>query len=137
MPKNLYHSVALIIMNYLKEWISDRLDWFDSQMDQIEPAFDITGSENVATGDYQISAYPNPFTEQFTVRFKLNNKSSVKLIIRDVLGRIILNKSATYHAGYNNVTVSASGLDQNSSLLFYSVYVGQTAIQNGKLMRIE
>ena len=121
---------------YLKGWISDRLDWLDSQIDLIVPAFEITGNNEKLAENYQITAFPNPFKEKVTLRFNLAQNAKVDVIIRNALGQVVLSRSETCNSGFNELTFGSEAFNQNNSLYFYSVSVDNIVIQNGKLLKM-
>ena len=38
---------------------------------------------------YILSTYPNPFNEQITIKYQINNSSKIKLVIYNILGQKI------------------------------------------------
>ncbi|HPR31598.1 MAG TPA: CotH kinase family protein, partial [Prolixibacteraceae bacterium] len=60
-------------VNYLKKWISDRIDWLDSQIDLIEPAFALSGQNLQTDKRPTVEISPNPFRDHLNFRIQLNN----------------------------------------------------------------
>ena len=76
-------------VNYLKEWLLDRIEWmddhtvFDPTDVKAKPSFD-------ALEDFVLlDNYPNPFNSQTVIPFQLKNSADVKIEIFDVKGRLV------------------------------------------------
>ncbi|WP_044129428.1 CotH kinase family protein [Rudanella lutea] len=63
-------------VNYLKDWVTKRLAWLDGAMPQLatEPALTLLIS-------------PNPTAETVTVRYQLDQRTDVRLVLTDLQGR--------------------------------------------------
>jgi len=67
--------------------------------------------------------YPNPFNPTTTIEFALPQNSNVKLVVYDVLGRVIEELvNSDLSAGYHRVNFNASNLA--SGIYFYSIQAG-------------
>ncbi|MFA5816514.1 MAG: T9SS type A sorting domain-containing protein, partial [Bacteroidales bacterium] len=67
--------------------------------------------------------FPNPFSRTTDIFYELANGSAVSIIIRDITGRIILERSEGIQpAGKHTVTIDASNLD--SGIYFYTLNAG-------------
>lgn len=67
--------------------------------------------------------FPNPFSRTTDIFYELANGSVVNLIIRDITGRIVLEKSEGIQpAGKHTVTIDAPALD--SGIYFYTLDAG-------------
>ena len=71
-------------IDYLKSWISDRLNWMDSQILLLESSPPI----NAAQFEFY-SAYPNPFNPAVNIKYKLHTESFVNITIYDLAGNKI------------------------------------------------
>ncbi len=76
-------------MNYLKNWISDRLAWLDSNIAGLEA---ITELEDEFIVKDHISIYPNPGDGNLNIRFNEIPESDFKIEIHNQLGEVIFNK---------------------------------------------
>jgi beta-glucanase (GH16 family) len=66
----------------------------------------------------RVMAYPNPFTEEFQVRFDLKEASTVTLSIHDSRGKIVEQSAAIeYQPGIHTITVGNGSLEK--SRLYY------------------
>ena len=67
--------------------------------------------------------FPNPFTGSTVIDYKLAADSDVSLIIRDITGRIVLEKfEGSQPAGSHTISVDATALD--SGIYFYTLRAG-------------
>lgn len=80
-------------MNYLKNWISDRLTWLDSNIAGLEA---ITELEDEFIVKDHISIYPNPSDGKFNIRFNKIPQSDFKIEIHNQLGEVIFNKAQSF-----------------------------------------
>jgi len=53
-----------------------------------------------------MGVYPNPFSDQFTVKFNADQKENISLQITDMLGRIISTKQWSVDIGSNNIDIN-------------------------------
>jgi hypothetical protein len=122
-------------VNYLKSWISDRLDWLDSQFALIIPlSVDDKRYEPVASGSH-VSVYPNPFDDRITLSFKLDKSSNVDVIILNVLGETIIHQSKVCASGLNQFNFEGEHFNQSGNIFFYSLVVDGEIIQSGKMVK--
>lgn len=66
-----------------------------------------TQFKNNATGDIQIAAFPNPFTEQLNVQFLVENNGMVVIDLYNINGVSVLQYKKSYTAGMQNVQLYA------------------------------
>jgi len=77
---------------------------------------------------------PNPFREETTIPYELEQSGMVELLIYDVLGRILYSVKEEATAGYNEITVPASSLNA-TGLVMYTLKANNT--QRTKRMIID
>lgn len=107
------------------DWREDRVDLslFNGQNVLIKFEVETGGGDplyidNINFGNYVISVdelveskfnfsvYPNPFNQDFQASFYAPNAKNAKLIVRDVAGRTLANKTVAPQIGNNTVTVN-------------------------------
>ena len=67
--------------------------------------------------------FPNPFSRTTNIHYELANGSEVSMTIRDITGRIVLERTEGLQpAGRHTITLDASGLD--SGIYFYTLKAG-------------
>jgi len=103
-------------ISYLKNWIINRLNWMDEELDFID---DVSEKEKpVANNYYLIQNYPNPFNPTSIIRFQIAESGFVTLKVYDVLGREIATLvNEEKPAGSYEVKFDGSNL--SSGVYFY------------------
>jgi len=99
----------------------------------------VTDIEEVFAGmqGMEVNAYPNPFTEQINITFKLNKAADVSIRIFDESGRMINNLHEGSLSAGNHSFVwtgnSSLGNRVNNGVYFYSVNVNGES-RSGKIL---
>jgi len=118
-------------INYLKNWISARLEWMDNNMIG-EPTFVNQESELLPKNFILQQNYPNPFNPATNIRYAIGNKQFVTLKVYDVLGNEVATLIDEYKpAGNYNVIFDASKF--SSGVYFYQLKAGEF-IQTRKMI---
>lgn len=101
-------------LNYLRDWITSRLLWMDTQTQEL-------GVELVE--NHQIhSAYPNPFNPNQTIHIQVGSPGHVDLVIFDVQGRIVRELSGVA-SGAGSLALQWDGKSSESVNLPSGVYL--------------
>ena len=80
--------------------------------------------------------YPNPFNPVTSIEFELQKTSSVQIIVRDVLGRLVSDqKFGNLGSGRHNYQFDASNL--SSGLYFYSLSVNGQLMETKKMVLLK
>jgi hypothetical protein len=98
-------------IDYLKGWVSDRLQWIDNNIDRqkVEP---------VPVGSKNILVYPNPVKDEMTFVFSTASISRISVEIYDLTGRMVFNTLYfPEEAGYQQVNYTITGLSPGSYIL--------------------
>lgn len=110
-------------VDYLKSWISDRLEWMDSEILLLKTETSIK-SENF----YINEAYPNPFNPYTTLSYNLPNNETVHIKIFDIMGRRVKTFFMPDQiAGYGSIRWNGTNdYDQrvSSGLYLYTIQAG-------------
>ncbi|MCZ7609096.1 MAG: CotH kinase family protein [Ignavibacterium sp.] len=118
-------------INYLKNWISARLEWMDNNMIG-EPTFVNQESELLPKNFILQQNYPNPFNPATNIKYAIDNKQFVTLKVYDVLGNEVATLIDEYKpAGNHNVIFDASKF--SSGVYFYQLKTGEF-IQTRKMI---
>ena len=110
-------------VSYLKSWTTQRLTWMDNEILQLKIEEQFNPSVCILE-----QAYPNPFNPNTNIVYKLPEKSNVRIIVYDVLGKevkILVN--GFQNSGSNIVQWNATnGQEQpvSAGLYFYSIDAG-------------
>lgn len=69
----------------LKYWFQARINWLDANL----PGLCQVGIKENSSEDNFISAYPNPFTKNFTVDYNLKQSAKIKIELINLLGEVV------------------------------------------------
>ena len=90
----------------------------------------VTGINSIDKKDVNLlSAFPNPFNNQTSIKYKLAQASNVKLIIYDLQGQEIIQLLNTFESE-GSYSVNWNGSDSNSRPLSPGVYICHMIIDN-------
>jgi len=85
---------------------------------------DNTGSEVELTSKSLLQNEPNPFTNETTISYFLDNtESSATIKVLDVMGKVIYSQSVNADKGWNTHTISQSDLGA-SGVYYYQLDAG-------------
>jgi hypothetical protein len=74
-------------ISYLKNWIINRLNWMDEELDFIDDVSE--KGKPVANNYYLFQNYPNPFNPSTMIKYKIPESGLVTIKVYDALGREI------------------------------------------------
>ena len=121
-------------VGYLKNWISQRLNWIDSQIDMIIPlSIDEGGLESFARGN-ECLVYPNPFHEKVSFSINWPEKAEADIIISNVSGEMIIQDHLSCMPGINEFEPDPKKI-RNKGIYFYQIRIEGEIVQSGKLVR--
>lgn len=131
-PNNYVGGSYINEINYLKTWLSSRINWMDSQIQAIEGLPDNISKE---TFPMDLATYPNPYVDEVNFKYYLSEAGNVSIEIFDVMGRKIYSNKENVFAGQNVHTVKMTQLNQSSGVLIYKVMVNGVVRKTGKLIK--
>ena len=94
-------------LEYLKNWLCNRIEWLDYQLPEMERKFDLK--------DFEV--HPNPADFECTVEFFAPEEGIYTLHIYDIQGRLVLSKQFSLIEGYNQMTFEIAELSSGIYLL--------------------
>lgn len=115
-------------VNWLKGWVSQRLDWLDQAMPLLVTAI----AEENKTGEI-VDVFPNPFSTEVHFQYKIQKPGSVRFRIFDSLGRTI-NSVKVDHDSPGTFSY-AWQTESSSGFYYYFVQQGSTILGNGKFSK--
>ena len=115
-------------VDYLKNWITGRMNWLDANLPDGSPPPVVTSIDDDNLSESGLAVYPNPFREELTVEFTPVRTGVAALHIHDLLGRTIL-RSSSYLA-----TTEQQLLSWDTSSLVPGVYVMQLQVGDQPLV---
>ena len=78
--------------------------------------------------------FPNPTSNTASLVYELNNNADVSLKIVDITGKVIVNNNyGTQTKGMHDITISASSLEMNNGIYFYTLSIDNNNF-SGKLI---
>jgi subtilisin-like proprotein convertase family protein len=87
----------------LKTWINDRIIWMDSNL----PGVCNVGINEAVLNQSNIYIYPNPSSNLFHVQFYLAHSESLKIVVLDLLGKVVKTIDQTsFSSGENEIEIN-------------------------------
>lgn len=117
-------------INFIKQWIITRLQWMDANMPGVCDL--ITGTE--ALHDLELSVYPNPSNDSFTIRIERSSAEAVRIEIHNSIGELVLKKSTSATDFVWNTT-DTKGNSLSAGIYIVSVYSGNTLVSQNKITK--
>jgi hypothetical protein len=97
-------------VEYLKNWIASRAEWLDGQWLR-----DLSGP---IAGEINVSCYPNPLSDEFTLRYDVPGASKVRIEIYSTNGRMVYNNEVEHAApGFHSDRISMSSAPDGMYIL--------------------
>lgn len=132
-PNNYVGGTYTNELNYLKNWLRDRITWMDSQ---IQPIVDVTvGVEDAPALVFDLVTTPNPFPDGLLFKFFLPRESQFDLSIRDITGREVYRYSGRLQEGLHDVPVELSVARYPARMFIYQVQIDGLLRKSGKIIR--
>jgi hypothetical protein len=115
-------------VDYLKNWISDRLTWLDENLPQW-----VTDAEQPTLNQAEVKLYPNPFRSALTLEYTLQKPGQVNLQLYDGLGRAAQSTTLkSEQAGHYQYTWQ---VDVPGGFYYYRLQQGASMLGHGKLSK--
>ncbi len=115
-------------VDYLKDWLTDRLTWMDQNM--LGNPVDCISSDDIIPSTFSFEMLPNPVSTKSNFTFRSSHGSPANLTIYDSYGRITeeleIDANSTYEWVPNNI---------GPGVYFYSLQSGQQQL-SGKLIKL-
>ncbi len=92
----------------IKNWITERTQWIDDNIDNIYyPVVIYSGFENKTIPEYAgFEAYPNPFTDRLSLIITSSYSGDLKIKFLNLLGQVKLELSAGLNEGYREIILN-------------------------------
>ncbi len=137
-PNSFLGSTYREEVDWLKNWITNRLDWMDANMPGTCQNL-VTGSDAETSDIKKLSVFPNPFYSQITFQYTLSQAKTVSVSVYDTHGKII---KVFYHtpqkAGVCRVLWDGTGYGEkiiSKGLYFYKIQTATSVLQ-GKFIKL-
>ncbi len=117
-------------INFMKDWIADRLDWMDSQIELINPV-----NKNEIANAYETYAFPNPFSNEVTIRTMLYDSALVTITLYDIVGQQFYKLERQCLSGLNDFTISNAMFNNQTGIFIYEVRINGRKLTTGMIVR--
>jgi hypothetical protein len=133
-PNNYIGGTYKNEVNYLKTWISNRIDWLDAQIDKIIPSFVVSSPEISSADNFNLIVYPNPFNDRFKVEFKSQSHSKAEIIVENLLGQLVCRKTVQVVLGRQIVEFSYNELGSAGNTFIYKIITEERQVKSGIIL---
>jgi hypothetical protein len=113
-------------VNWLKNWVVNRMNWLDTNMPQV-----ITDVEEVL--DFELSIYPNPFQQELEVKYTMQYAGTFSIQVFDMLGRQVISEGESREQP-GTYQLKLPNQDLPEGVYYYKATTG-SAFQSGKLIK--
>jgi len=116
-------------VNWMKDWITNRLNWMDLNMPSV-----IT-STSESNPELSASAFPNPFSKEITIDYQLESAGTFGITLFDLLGRPVLTASENrVQAGTYQLILQSHNLPAGA---YYYKASSASGSSSGKVIKCE
>ena len=116
-------------VNWMKDWITNRLNWMDLNMPSV-----IT-STSESNPELSVSAFPNPFSKEITIDYQLESAGTFGITLFDLLGRPVLTASENrVQAGTYQLILQSHNLPAGA---YYYKASSASGSASGKVIKCE
>jgi len=116
---------------FMKNWISDRLDWMDEQIMIINSS----ETESLALNSYEVNVYPNPIIDEINIEMYLLENATVEIALFDISGRVLYKRKFAVAPGYINLNIPTENIISNPGVYFYDIWTDGELANVGKLVK--
>jgi len=120
-------------INYLRNWLTDRLKWMDDNMPSISQA--VRGPYSRA----RLEVYPNPYQDKVNIRIQRDFSQSIRFEVFDIQGRKLVNLPIDSQEGYDLFYQwdgnTSEGNSVSPGVYLYRILSGEQLLKNGKLVK--
>ena len=117
----------------MKNWIRDRINWMDAQIQPIEDV--IQALPQMDEIPLEMVVYPNPFIEDVQFKCWLPTGGDFEIQIRDISGRLILQTNQVLPSGLNTVPIKIAQKDFPAQFFSYQIFIDGKLMKSGKIIR--
>jgi hypothetical protein len=117
-------------INFLKDWISQRINWMDAQIELIQPV----GNNEIANA-YETYAFPNPFNSQVTIRTMLYDSALLTITIYNVVGQLVYKSENFCIPGLTDFIIPGVFFSDQTGIFIYEIRTNGERLTTGKIVR--
>jgi hypothetical protein len=121
----------------IKNWLTERLQWIDENIDDLYYPVDIYSSlNNKAVEEYiGFDAYPNPFSGELLLSFNSSYQGDLKIQFHNLLGQLNLEITTSITQGYREIKLDSYITDMPTGVYIMSVTMNSRLIGIKKLIK--
>jgi hypothetical protein len=114
-------------VNYLKNWLTNRLEWMDGKFETLDT------TQYFPSKYFKTSVYPNPSEDFLTFKYYVRYSDQVRIRIYDAAGRTVsyIQTPTPLGNGENTFRLEHSLMQ---GFYFYTVFVNENVESNGKFV---
>jgi hypothetical protein len=120
-------------ITYLKNFISNRLNWLDAHIPEVHEVIIYTSVPSLTAEIRQIRVYPVPFRDMVTFDYNATDNATVSLSVYNLNGQLIHSEESNTIAGQNFITWN--GTDNSGNLVESGMYIYTLEMQNNVIAR--
>lgn len=133
-PNNYVGGTYANEVNYLKKWVSNRIDWLDQEIDKIVPSF-VVSSQEITSGElFNPNVYPNPFSDNFKIEFDSRSTAEIDIEIKNMLGQLVCRKTITVVSGRQTIEFTYDELGHNGNAFIYTILKEGYRVKSGVIL---
>jgi hypothetical protein len=118
-------------VNYLKNFVNERLIWMDSQLE-----YTVSTQQPVQlSGIKDMVAFPNPFSERVTLKFNLMKNSAIEVKVKNILGVDVYQVSVNGVVGNNEIYLGENVFGNGAGIYLFEILVDSEFVGSGKLIK--
>jgi len=121
-------------LNYLKNWLRDRIVWMDGQIQPLVDLFAALSKTEVTV--VEVRTYPNPFIDEVNFKCLLPSGGNLEILIYDVLGKQVLQHKETLGEGIHTIPLTINASKYPAGVFMYQIKLDGKTQQSGKLVRM-
>jgi hypothetical protein len=117
-------------IDFLKDWITQRVQWMDNEIKQINFTEDFP-----LANTFEIYPIPNPFYNKVTIRIMLYDSAHVMVSIYDLYGRMVYNTEKDCSPGITDFIITDDRIHGVPGIYIYEVRLNGEKFKTGKLIK--
>jgi len=116
-------------VTWLKNWLTDRLNWMDANIDFLLPIQTFLPHQSS-------SVFPNPFQKQFTLAFSPTTIiSNATLQITDASGKVVYSEQLNISLNQQGYSIDIQSDNLKNGIYFYSLKKEELILTSGRIVK--
>ena len=120
-------------INYLKNWITNRLAWMDSEINLYE---ELSSESEMSLYTSEVNIFPNPFTDYLIFNIELSNVSEIMLNVSNSIGQIVYTKSWQGNTGKNEYRLDNLNNRFDKGIYFFRFTTNNSRVRISKGIKL-